>query len=95
MIEKVVFILKKYKVIPHERGLVKSKIKPQYLSKKRKWSFSTMFVVLGKYEELKKAYSYFIRMGIQKLNAKPSINFLNEKVKALELFASAKAKLEN
>jgi hypothetical protein len=50
MIERVVFVLKKFKVIPHERSLVKSKIKPQYQSKKRKWSFSTMFVVLGQPE---------------------------------------------
>lgn len=34
-------------------------------------------------------------MGIHKLNAQPSINFLNEKVRALELFAKAKAQLDN
>ncbi len=80
---RVVAILKKYKVIPSEASLVKSKIKPQYLSKKRKWAFSTIFVIMGGEEELRKCQAQFIPLGIQKLNAKPSINFLNEKVRAL------------
>lgn len=95
MIDRVVMILKKYRIIPHEGNLIKTKIKPQYLNKKRKWSFSTIFVVLGTQQELHKCYSTFARLGIQKLSARPSINFLNEKVKALQLFATAKAKLES
>lgn len=50
MIEKVVVILKKYRIIPHEGTLIKSKIKPQYLNKKRKWTFSTIFVILGNHQ---------------------------------------------
>jgi len=46
--ERVVRILNKFKLIPNEGSLVKSKTKPLYSSNKRKWSFSTMFVLLGK-----------------------------------------------
>jgi len=45
--EKIVKILKKYQLIPDEDSLVKTKIKPQFLTKKRKWSFSIIFVIGG------------------------------------------------
>ncbi len=45
--EKVIKILKKNNVIPDEKRLIHSKIKPQFLSKKRIWSFSTIFVIYG------------------------------------------------
>ena len=42
-----VMVAEKYKIIPNEKSLVQSKIKPQYLSKRRLWSFSTIFVLIG------------------------------------------------
>lgn len=81
------------RIIPHEDSLVKSRIKPQYLAKKRSWSFSTIFVIFGNEQELEKCYKQFSRLRIQRLSTKPSINFLNEKVVALEVFNSAKEKL--
>jgi hypothetical protein len=45
--EKVIRILKKNKVIPDEKRLIQTKIKPQYLSKKRSWSFSNIFLIYG------------------------------------------------
>ena len=94
LLNNVVKILKSYKLIPNEHTLVKSKTKPQYLSKKRQWSFSAIFVVLGNQRQLKEVNREFKKFGIQRLNAQPSINFLNEKMRALEVFAGAKAKLE-
>lgn len=47
LFKNVVAILIKNKIIPAEDSLVKSRIKPQYLSKKRSWSFSTIFVIFG------------------------------------------------
>lgn len=72
---------------------MKSRIKPQYLSKKRIWSFSTIFVIFGDEEELERAYKQLFRIRVQRLNIRPSINFLNEKVVALEVFNSAKKRL--
>jgi hypothetical protein len=42
-----VTLLIKHKVIPDEVRLVKSKIKPQFLNKKRIWSFSIVFAIYG------------------------------------------------
>lgn len=75
--EKVVSILIHNKMIPDEGSLVKSKIKPQYQSKKRSWLFSTIFVVLGTQKELDKAFKDLSRIGVQRLQTKPTINFLN------------------
>jgi hypothetical protein len=50
LFRRAVHLLIKNKVIPDEERLVKSKIKPQYLNKKRKWSFSTIFVIFGSEE---------------------------------------------
>lgn len=75
--EIVIRILKKNKVIPHSNSLVQSKIKPQYLSKKRKWSFSMIFVIFGNQNELTRCSSELYKYGIQRLVTKPSINFLN------------------
>lgn len=47
LFDQVISILKKHHIIPHQNGLVKSKIKPKYLIKKRMWSFSTIFVIIG------------------------------------------------
>ena len=94
LFDKVVGILKKHHIIPHQNGLVKSKIKPKYLIKKRMWSFPTIFVIYGNSNELEKCNKELTRFGIQKLMTKPSINFLNEKILALEIFSSAKVKLE-
>ena len=94
ILARVVRILNRYKLIPHEGSLVNSKIKPQYLSKKRKWSFSAIFVVLGDDRELRKCDLQFRQLGINKLNVRPSIHFLDEKLRALEIFAGAKAKLQ-
>ena len=77
LFDRVVFILKKYNVIPHEDSLVKSKTKPQYLSKKRQWSFTTIFVILGNERDLQDCHEQFARLGIQKLNARPSVHYLN------------------
>jgi hypothetical protein len=74
---KVVDILLKNKIIPDQSSLVKSKIKPQYQSKKRSWVFSTIFVVLGTQKELERAFKHLSRIGVQRLQTKPSINFLN------------------
>jgi hypothetical protein len=94
LLERVVFILKRYKVIPHEDSLIKSKTKPKYLNKKRQWEFSAIFVILGNEIELSRCYGQLSRLGIQKLSARPSIYFLNEKARALEVFAGAKGKLQ-
>ena len=77
LINRVVKTLTNYKLIPDENSLVQSKTKPQYLSKKRQWSFSTIFVILGSQKEIKQVHIQFKKYGIQKLNAKPSIHFLN------------------
>ena len=77
-----------------EGSLVKSKIKPQFLAKKRQWAFSTIFVVVGSPHELKHCYRQLHPLGIHKLNAKPSIDFLNQKLQAMEIFALAKAALQ-
>jgi hypothetical protein len=90
MFKKVVRILIKNRIIPDEETLVKSRIKPQYLSKKRSWSFSTIFVIFGNEDELERCYRELSRIRIQRLSTRPSINFLNEKVIALEVFNSAK-----
>lgn len=90
--EALSFLLRN-RIIPHEDSLVKSRIKPQYLAKKRSWSFSTIFVIFGNEQELERCYKQFTRLRIQRLSTKPSINFLNEKVVALEVFNSAKEKL--
>jgi hypothetical protein len=47
MFKQVVAYLIRSRIIPDENSLVKSRIKPQYLSKKRSWSFSTIFVIFG------------------------------------------------
>lgn len=47
LFDRVIHILMKNKIIPDEDSLVKSKVKPQYQSKKRRWVFSTIFVVIG------------------------------------------------
>ena len=47
LFKDVLSFLLKNRIIPHEDSLVKSRIKPQYLSKKRSWSFSTIFVIFG------------------------------------------------
>lgn len=91
--EKVLKILKRFQLIPDEDSLVKTKIKPQFLSKKRRWSFSIIFVVGGEEDELTRCYRELIKVGIQKLSTHPSINFLHEKVQAMEVFNSAKLKL--
>lgn len=91
--DKVISILTKNNIIPNEGSLVKSKIKPQYQSKKRRWFFSTIFVVLGTQKELELTFKQLTQIGVQRLQARPSINFLNEKLLAMELFNSAKAQL--
>ena len=83
LFKNVLSFLIKHRIVPHEDSLVKSRIKPQFLSKKRSWTFSTIFVIFGNEEELDKCYKQFSRMRIQRLSTKPSINFLNEKVVAL------------
>jgi hypothetical protein len=52
MFKKVVDILMKEKVIPHSDSLVKSRISPKYLSRKRSWTFTTIFVIFGNEMEL-------------------------------------------
>lgn len=93
MFKQVVNILIKNRIIPDEDSLVKSRIKPQYLSKKRSWCFSTIFVIFGDEEELERVHRQLFKIRVQKLSTRPSINFLNEKVVALEVFNSAKKKL--
>ena len=56
LITRVVKTLESSKLIPDKDSLVKSKTKPQYLSKKRQWSFSTIFVILGTEKEIKQAH---------------------------------------
>ena len=75
--EHVVKILIKNKIIPREDNLVKTKIKPQYQSRKRTWVFSTIFVILGNQRELELTQNQLIKLGVQKLNTRPAINFLN------------------
>lgn len=91
--ERVVRLLLRAGVIPDESTLVQSKIKPQYLSKKRSWQFSTIFAIFGSSPELERCRSDLGRLGIQRLSTKPSINFLNEKIVALEVFNSARSRL--
>ena len=76
-------ILIQNKMIPQEDQLVKSKIKPQYLSKKRSWLFSIIFAIIGNEKELELTYNKLSRLGIQRLNTNPSINFLNDKIVAI------------
>ena len=52
LFEKVVSILTKSKIIPREEALVKTRVKPQYQSKKRSWTFSTIFMIIGSEREL-------------------------------------------
>jgi hypothetical protein len=93
MFERVVKLLLRAGVIPDESTLVQSKIKPQYLSKKRSWQFSTIFALFGSSGELERCRSDLSRLGIQRLSTKPTINFLNEKIIALEVFNSARSRL--
>ena len=78
-------------LIPDKDSLVQSRIKPQYLSKKRSWSFSIIFVVVG--EDIEEEVRQLSKLGIKKLNTRPSINFLNEKLLALQVFNTAKSRL--
>lgn len=91
--KRVIQILIRHKIIPDENALVKSRIKPQYLSKKRSWSFSTIFVIFGSDKELERAGIQLSHLNVQRLHTHPSINFLNEKVVALEVFNHAKDRL--
>jgi hypothetical protein len=51
--ERVVRVLKKHKIIVDDDALVKANIKPEFISKERKWSFSLAFVIEGQQERSK------------------------------------------
>ncbi len=55
--------------------------------------FSTIFMVMGNAKELERVQGSLVRAGVQRLQTKPSMNFLNEKLLAMELFNSVKMKL--
>ena len=50
-------------------------------------------MVMGNAKELERVQGSLVRAGVQRLQTKPSMNFLNEKLLAMELFNSVKMKL--
>ena len=62
------------------------------MTKKRSWAFTTIFAIYGTEEDLDRCYMKLSNMGIERLNTKTSINFLNEKIIALKVFNSAKSR---
>jgi hypothetical protein len=88
--ERVVRVLKKHRIIIDDDALVKASIKPEFISKKRKWSFSLVFVIEGGQEEIEGCFKELTRLGVQRLSKHSTINFLNEKTKSMEAFSKAK-----
>jgi hypothetical protein len=43
--ERVMRVIRKYRIIVDDDALVKAHIKPEFIGKKRKWSFSLVFVI--------------------------------------------------
>ena len=90
VLDRVISLLVRQRVIPDEESLAKSKTRPKFLSKQKRWSFETIFAGYGRPAEVEKCSKQLARLGVKRLTTKPSISFLNEKMAVLAVFNSAK-----
>lgn len=91
--QRVHRILRKYGLPPPPQPLAQTRLRPLFLSSRRKWSYSLIFAVGGSEEELGACEGELGRVGVERLQTHPSINFLHEKTQALQLFWGAQSRL--
>lgn len=74
--------------------MIHTGIHVDFISKKRVWEFSRVFVVYSDNYQLNKVLKYLEPFGLTTLKERLVMGYLNEKLIAIKAFTAAKAKLE-
>jgi MoaA/NifB/PqqE/SkfB family radical SAM enzyme len=77
-------------MISDEEFFVRTNINTVFLAKRRKWSFSSSFVVGGNEVELTNCFRTLAKLGVKKMNIYPSSRFPRQKIRILDAYNNAR-----
>jgi hypothetical protein len=75
--DKMIEVLRSHDIIRDEQLLARAAMRPVFLSHSRKWAYTTIFAIVGEEGELANCRLELLKLGIERVDNHPSINFLN------------------
>lgn len=91
--KKITNCLIRHQVVPHETAMIHSSIQMNFISKKRVWEFSRVFVIYADSHQLNRVLHFLEPFKLSTLKERVIMGYLNEKLIAIKAFTDAKTKL--